>query len=121
MNNKDLQRLEHMKEYIDKINKSKKRFGAVFGTFENDPDYYQSVTMSLFQIGELSNNLTDDFKETTKDEIPWQSIRAVRNLFAHEYGKIDKETIWNTLETDIPKLQRFCESIIDTEKLKEKE
>ncbi|MCL2019379.1 MAG: DUF86 domain-containing protein [Oscillospiraceae bacterium] len=112
MNIKDLRRIVNMKEYCDKINKTIQRFGADFSIFNTDRDYYQSITMSLFQIGELSNNLTDDFKDASKDKIPWSSVRAVRNMFAHEYDKVSKGLVWEIIKNDIPKLQQFCEEII---------
>lgn len=112
MNNRDLQRILHIKEYCCKINRAIQRFGNDVDIFKNDQDYYQSVTMSLFQIGELSNGLSEKFKEDTKNDIPWSSVRAVRNMFAHEYNKISAEMIWKSLQTDIPKLQQFCENII---------
>jgi uncharacterized protein with HEPN domain len=110
--NKDLNRVKHIKKYCEEINQTINRYGDTFDVFEADKDYYKSVTMSLFQIGELSVGLSDSFKSNTDNEIPWSSIRALRNMFAHEYGKLDTEIIWNTLHTDIPKLQQFCENII---------
>ena len=112
MDKKDLQKIRHIEEYCNKINCTIQRFGG-FDALKNDVDYYQSITMSLLQIGELSHNLTEDFKIKSKNEIPWVSIRAVRNMCAHEYGKVDKEEIWEISNTDIPKLKQFCKKTID--------
>ena len=117
MNNKDLRRVIHMKEYCDKINNAILRFGG-FDVFDSDVDYYQSITMSLFQIGELSNGLSNEFKDNSKNKIPWNSIRRVRNMFAHEYQRINKETIWKSLQDDIPILLQFCNQIIADENAK---
>lgn len=32
-------------------------------------------------------------------------------MVAHNYGKIDKETLWETILSDIPKLQKYCSRI----------
>ena len=44
--------------------------------------------------------------------MPWNQIKALRNVVAHNYGKIDKETLWETISNDIPRLQGYCEGIV---------
>jgi len=109
--NKDIRYIQHIKEYCEEINTTVQRFGDEFAVFESDSDYYKSVSMSIMQIGELCNNLSENFKNT-QSGIPWATIRAVRNMFAHEYKNVDKEVIWDTVKNDIPNLERFCESVI---------
>jgi uncharacterized protein with HEPN domain len=113
MSKGDLARIQRIKEYCEKINRSIKRFGEKFSAFESDEDYFQSVTMSIFQIGELSNGLTQAFKDDTENEIPWSDIRGIRNLFAHEYEKVDEEVVWEAINVNIPQLQQFCTNVID--------
>lgn len=36
-----------------------------------------------------------------------------RNIVAHNYGTIDKEILWETLEQDIPILREYCLQIIN--------
>lgn len=33
-------------------------------------------------------------------------------MVAHNYGKIDDESLWETITSDIPKLKDYCSSII---------
>lgn len=42
-------------------------------------------------------------------EIPWRAIRGMRNVVAHEYGKIDVETVWETAESGTKELKEFCQ------------
>lgn len=63
------------------------------------------------QIGELSGKLSEEFKNNYS-QIPWNAIKATRNIVAHEYGKIDIETVWETATTDIIELKIFCINII---------
>ncbi len=37
----------------------------------------------------------------------------MRNVVAHEYGKIDEVTVWETAENDTEDLRLFCLSILD--------
>ena len=63
------------------------------------------------QIGELTTHLTNDFKQTYTG-MPWTQIKALRNVVAHSYGKIDVESLWETITIDIPKLKDYCSDII---------
>lgn len=67
------------------------------------------MPISLLQIGELSGKLSDAFRSQTDTQIPWGSIRGMRNLFAHNYGSMSREVIWKSALEDIPILLTFCE------------
>jgi uncharacterized protein with HEPN domain len=66
--------------------------------------------MKIFQIGEISIKLSDEFKEETSSEIPWRNVANMRNLFGHDYGSMDKSIIWKTATENIPELQAFLET-----------
>ena len=108
MKNRNIDVLEHIQKYCIRINKSISRFGDNEPTFLVDLDFQNSVCMSLFQIGELSNLLTSDFKEEFCNDINWKAMRSFRNIVAHEYGKIDFSEVWSILKNDIPELEKFC-------------
>jgi uncharacterized protein with HEPN domain len=68
--------------------------------------------MKLMQIGELSSSLSPEFKEETKDRLPWGAIRGMRNFFAHNYITMDKSIIWDAATIDAPIVLTFCEQVI---------
>ena len=70
--------------------------------------------MCLMQIGELTIKLSQEFKDS-HNEIPWRAIRGMRNVVAHEYGNIDEETVWETVESGTQALKEFCLRIADHE------
>ena len=109
---KNIDVLEHISKYCEQIEETKDRFGRKFVDFANDRDYKNSICMSLIQIGELSGHLSKDFRENTKKIIPWQAIKGMRNLFAHNYNAADLSTVWATTGQDIPKLSMFCKKNI---------
>lgn len=45
------------------------------------------------------------------NEIPWYAIKAMRNLHAHDYDRVDLEIVWNTLTKDIPELKETIMNI----------
>ena len=34
--------------------------------------------------------------------------KGMRNLFAHNYGAVDVERVWETVRSDLPQLLEFC-------------
>ena len=94
-----------MIEHCTRIKEIKERFGESFDVFSEDTAYQDSINMNLFQVGELSNQLSKSFRESAAD-IPWHRMYGIRNILAHAYIIVDKETIWQTVENDIPLLEK---------------
>jgi uncharacterized protein with HEPN domain len=107
---KDINIIKHILEHIENILKSQKRFGSDISIFISDRDYFNSVCMSLLQIGELSRHLTSEFIKAHAD-IPWKNIIGLRNVVVHGYGQLDIETVWTTVIGDIPDLYQKCKMI----------
>ncbi len=101
--------LRKVVDYCHDIEMTTSRFGNDYNTFKQDYDYVNSVCMSLLQIGELANHLSDVTRQSMKSVVPWKSIRGMRNMFAHNYGAIDTEIIWHTVCADIPDLRANCQ------------
>jgi uncharacterized protein with HEPN domain len=101
------------KRYCEDIAKSIDRFGNSFEVFLRDTDFYNSVSMSIMQIGELACGLSDEFKGETRARMPWGLMKGMRNQFAHAYATIDNSDIGETATADIPNLLRFCADIIE--------
>ena len=98
--------------YCDRINIVMERFGRSHETFLNDFMFHDVLSMEIFQIGELCNHFSDDFRNSHPD-IPWRDIKGMRNLFAHSFYEMDIEIIWNTALYNIPDIRKFCEDIIN--------
>lgn len=104
----DQHRLGHIIEYCHRIQATITRFGNSYEAFSADEDYQQSIAFSILQIGELVAGLSDEYKESTNGKMPWQAIKAMRNIVAHGYGNIELAVVWRTALEDIPDLQAFC-------------
>jgi uncharacterized protein with HEPN domain len=112
MNSSDIQRLQHIKTYCEDVAEAMNRFGPNYNTFIQDKDYFNSVSMSMMQIGELSGKLSSEFKSETYDKMQWGAIQGMRNLFVHAYASMNKEVIWESAIHDIPSLLKFCDKVI---------
>ena len=104
--------ISHIVEHIENVTRTKKRFGDNIKTFISDKDYFNSICMSLLQIGELSRHLTHEFTSKYPD-IPWKNIIGLRNVVVHGYGQLDTEIVWATLTDDIPELYEKCKRILE--------
>lgn len=104
----DRKRLLKIDDYCSQVQKTIERYGNSMETFMADIDYQQSVSFSILQIGEIANGLSEDFKKSTYDRIPWRQVRGMRNVVVHGYGNINVKTLWKTATEDIPELGKLC-------------
>ena len=110
VDNRNADVLRRIISYCNEIDKTIQRFGEDYTVFAQDSVYKNATALCVLQIGELTAHLTNDFKQTYT-EIPWMQIKALRNVVAHSYGKIDAESLWETITIDIPKLKEYCFNI----------
>lgn len=104
--------LLHIQKYCKEIEENLIFFGSNFNTFETNNIFRDSISMKIFQIGELAKELDKIDKEyiiETQNNIPWQSIIRMRERFAHHYGEMDLKMIFNTAINDIPVLKNLLE------------
>jgi uncharacterized protein with HEPN domain len=74
--------------------------------FLTDRRTQQAVVMSLLVIGEAAARVIDtdpDFAQA-HPEIPWRSMRGMRNRMAHGYFETDYAIVWDTVRGEIPAL-----------------
>ena len=105
----DLPRLEHIRDYCCRIQKSLLRHKHSTEEFHADEEFQQSVAFSVLQIGELCNGLSEEYRRSTCDQIQWNAIRGLRNIIVHAYGSIKLNILWDVVMTDIPALKQFCD------------
>ncbi len=104
---RDLDILGHIIRYCDQIDEAVRRFGDDAQVFAGDVVYQNAVAMCLLQIGELVGHLSEEYREG-HPAMPWRQIKALRNIIAHNYGKVDAETAWEIARDDIPALRAYC-------------
>ncbi|MDR0981585.1 MAG: DUF86 domain-containing protein [Methanocalculaceae archaeon] len=69
--------------------------------FLSSTTYQDAVIRPLEVIGEAAGNLSDEFCRRNPD-IPITNMKGIRNLLAHQYFRVDLETVWITATKDIP-------------------
>ena len=72
--------------------------------FAKDERTQAAVERKILVISEAAVRLKDA-AETLCPEVPWRDIRGIGNWLRHQYDRIDAETIWNTVQDDLPPLK----------------
>lgn len=108
---RDLSTLQYMIDYCKQIRETISLFGKDYQIFTSNQTYRNACSLCILQIGELTNKLTDEFKEEYPG-VPWKNIKGMRNIVAHAYGTVEPEIVWEIITEDIPNLQTYCSEII---------
>lgn len=74
--------------------------------FLADKRTQQAVIMSLIIIGEAATKVMDQYAEFSAQhpEVPWRSMRGMRNHIAHGYFDINLDVVWETVQSALPEL-----------------
>lgn len=112
MNNKDRTIFFHMLEYCQRILTMRERFGDSFAHFSADCAYQDATSMCILQIGELAGKLSQETRDAIP-QIPWRAIRGLRNVFAHDYGSVVLEIMWETVANDLPALESEIRRVLE--------
>lgn len=85
--------------------------GKTMAEIEKDALLLDSVMFRLIQIAENGDKLTSEFKEKYK-EIPWRSIKGMRNRIVHDYGVMDMTIVYDTVINSIPELYNALKELM---------
>lgn len=74
--------------------------------FLADKRTQQAIIMSLIIIGEAATKVMDRYSEfaESQPQIPWRSMRGMRNRITHGYFEINLDVVWNTVQDALPEL-----------------
>ena len=80
--------------------------GLAKADFLVDRRTQRAVIMSLIIIGEAATKVMDGYAEFTQahPEVPWRSMRNMRNRMAHGYFDINLDVVWETVQEWLPQL-----------------
>ena len=71
----------------------------------------QDAVIRNFEIiGEATKKISPDFKKVNF-EVPWKEMAGMRDKLIHDYIGIDIQVIWDTIQQDLPKLQKIIKAI----------
>ncbi|WP_166836764.1 DUF86 domain-containing protein [Rheinheimera pleomorphica] len=80
--------------------------GMAKADFLTDKKTQQAVVLNLLVLGETATKIMQvepDFA-ALHPEIPWRSMKGMRNRIAHGYFDINLDVVWETTNTALPEL-----------------
>lgn len=83
--------------------------------FLDDKKTITACAFTVSQIGELVKEITDETIDKYSN-IPWKSIKGMRNKIVHDYENVDLSVLWGTIKESLPELKDELKEIILKEK-----
>ena len=77
--------------------------GVNLEAFLVDPQRQDAVLRRLEIIGEAAGGLSPETRALFPN-LPFQGMRGMRNIIAHDYGEVDLDLVWKTATRDLPTL-----------------
>ncbi|HEK24905.1 MAG: DUF86 domain-containing protein [Desulfurella sp.] len=82
-----------------------------FDEFQNNTLVFYATIKALENIGEAVKNLPKSVKQ--KYDYSWKEIAGFRDIIAHEYFGVDKEIVWDVIQTELLELRKAVYILIE--------
>lgn len=105
-------RLRHIIEAVERIQGY--GFGMTYADFAADRRTVDAVLQNLMVIGEATRHVPEPVV-ARHPEVPWAEMRAMRNVVAHEYDRVNLATVWNTVHNNLPPLAPLLRAVLEAE------
>ena len=84
--------------------------GVDYDQFLGDSKLVEACVFNLSQMGELANEVDDDFAGKYPS-VPWRQIYGLRNRIVHDYEGVNLQLVWQIIQDDLPVLIRELQGI----------
>jgi uncharacterized protein with HEPN domain len=85
--------------------------GMVLESYAQDEKTQAAVERKMLVVSEAAVRLGDR-AESLCPGIPWRDVRGIGNWLRHRYDRVEVETIWNTIQDDLPPLRKAVEKAL---------
>jgi uncharacterized protein with HEPN domain len=82
-----------------------------FAAYQQDHKTQAAIERKMLIISEAAVRLKDE-AETLCPGVPWRDIRGIGNWLRHQYDQVEVETVWNTIQDDLPPLKVAVEKAL---------
>ena len=107
---KDKFYLEHILEAIENIDSF--MFKKTKNDLLHDKLLQSAVIRQLEIVGEATKRVSQEKKEKSP-QTEWKDIAGFRDVLIHDYFGIDMESVWNTVNVDVPALKKDIQMLLD--------
>jgi uncharacterized protein with HEPN domain len=78
---------------------------------ETDLMRQSAILYQIPVIGEATKRLSPSYREQYPD-IPWKQMAGMRDFLAHQYDRIDFDTVWEVIQQEIPELLKMIAPLL---------
>ncbi len=110
----------HLADYLDHMLEAAQQAciyveGLDKADFLEDRRTQQAVILNLVILGEAVTKLLSQYEPFAAryPQVPWRSMKGMRNRLAHGYFDIDLEVVWDTVQMALPGLLAQLPAIRD--------
>ena len=79
--------------------------------FIKNVEKQDAVVRNFEIIGEATRRVDNEFK-VTYTQIPWKTMKGMRNFLIHEYDVVDLKLVWDAVHDDLPELKIKIENLL---------
>jgi len=106
-----------IRDYLVDMNDALQSIGEftcnmTYEEFCSDKKTIYAVTRGFEILGEAAKHIDDDTRLRYPGD-PWRMIADMRDKLIHEYFGIALETVWSTVQDDLPELQRDLAPVLE--------
>lgn len=105
-------RIRHMIEAIDRVSLYTR--GMDLEAFSRRSETVDAAIRNLQVIGEAAR-LVPEHIQQKHPEIPWVSMRGMRNVLVHDYDRVNVPVLWNTIQWNLPPLVPLLNNVLEQE------
>ena len=66
----------------------------------------------IIKIGENVARLSDD-TIVSNPQVPWSSLKRMRDRLAHHYEATDHDAVWATIDVELPRVREAIAAVLD--------
>lgn len=70
-----------------------------------------AILYQVIIIGEATKRLSTEFR-LQHPEIPWKDIAGMHDILAHQYDRVNLNTLWDAIQIDIPELLALLQPLL---------
>lgn len=80
--------------------------------FRDSEEKQSAILYQIIVMGEAAKRLSPEIRATTS-HVPWKEIAGMRDILAHQYDRININTLWDVIQRDIVELEALIMPLIE--------
>lgn len=80
--------------------------------FRNNEEKQSAILYQIIVLGEAAKRLSPEMRTATP-HVPWKEIAGMRDILAHQYDRINTNTLWDVIQRDIIELEALIMPLIN--------